>query len=340
MHSLLLLLLCAAVHAIYRTDSELAMDYGTPVALPPPRYLSLPPSSLTGTTLRAAGAARGLFMGAAINEGLWPSAEPYASTFLREYSLATCENCCKFAELEGTQNEFTFTACDFIANVSMVQNTGGVFRGHNFVWGPYNPSWIATLDGPGRREAMQNHISTALSHYASLPLPAFTCWDVVNEAVSDSPGILWKVNNWTISGEGVPGGYVENAFRFAKAALPAGSPTRLWYNDYSAEAAGSVKGDKVYGMLKDMLSRGVPITGVGLQMHISVDAYPDPWAVSANIQRLGELGLEVHITEADVRCTACSAERLSLQAAVYGHMLAACLNNSGVCKSFETWGIT
>ena len=42
----------------------------------------------------------------------------------------------------------------------------------------------------------------------------------------------------------------------------------------------------------------------------------------------------------DVRCQKCDASRLDLQASIYGHMLEACLNNSGVCKSFETWGFT
>ena len=57
---------------------------------------------------------------------------------------------------------------------------------------------------------------------------------------------------------------------------------------------------------------------------------------------------EVHITEMDVRCSNCSADRLNLQAKVYGDMLQACLDNKkptnangkGGCLSFETWGFT
>lgn len=75
-------------------------------------------------------------------------------------------------------------------------------------------------------------------------------------------------------------------------------------------------------------------------MHISVDGYPNPAAVADNIARLGALGLTVHITEMDVKCSNCTPQRLELQAAVYGHMLSACLNHSSVCKSFETWGVT
>ena len=42
----------------------------------------------------------------------------------------------------------------------------------------------------------------------------------------------------------------------------------------------------------------------------------------------------------DVRCTPpCGADRLALQAAIYGDILQACLNNTN-CESFETWGVT
>lgn len=64
-----------------------------------------------------------------------------------------------------------------------------------------------------------------------------------------------------------------------------------------AEAVGSAKSDKVYEMVAGMKSRGVPIDGVGLQMHISVDEHPAASDVAANIARLGKLGLDVHITE-------------------------------------------
>jgi endo-1,4-beta-xylanase len=67
--------------------------------------------------------------------------------------------------------------------------------------------------------------------------------------------------------------------------------------------------------------------------------------VEANIARLGALGLEVHITEMDVRCAPdksgaiCGADRLAAQAQIYGGILGACLKNAN-CKSFEFWGFT
>ena len=50
-------------------------------------------------------------------------------------------------------------------------------------------------------------------------------------------------------------------------------------------------------------------------MHIDIDDYPSFENISQNIQRLGALGLEVHITEMDVRCTNCTAVRAGLSLA-------------------------
>lgn len=71
----------------------------------------------------------------------------------------------------------------------------------------------------------------------------------------------------------------------------------------------------------------------GLQMHVSTNHYPKFADVASNIARLGALGLDVHITEMDVKCEApCD---LKVQAHVYAGMLKACLSNKA-CKSFET----
>ena len=71
-------------------------------------------------------------------------------------------------------------------------------------------------------------------------------------------------------------------------------------------------------------------------------------ATRANIKRFADLGLDVHITELDVKChlqngnctmTTWSAADLEKQANVYKTLLLACLDEPG-CKSFETWGFS
>ena len=44
----------------------------------------------------------------------------------------------------------------------------------------------------------------------------------------------------------------------------------LFYNDYGGEGM-NAKSDRIYALLRDLLAKGVPIDGVGLQMHILVE---------------------------------------------------------------------
>ena len=68
------------------------------------------------------------------------------------------------------------------------------------------------------------------------------------------------------------------------------------------DADNNPKSDAMYNLVKGMLSRGVPIDGVGLQLHITTDpSYVSPAGLDLNLQRLIALGLQVHFSEMDVR---------------------------------------
>jgi endo-1,4-beta-xylanase len=96
-------------------------------------------------------------------------------------------------------------------------------------------------------------------------------------------------------------------------------------------------------MLMDFKKRGVPLNGIGLQMHSDLSA--DVPSIAKNIGRFVNLGLQVHITESDVRIAVDGNRRvldpkdLARQAAVYQALLAACLQQRG-CTAFQTWGFT
>lgn len=253
------------------------------------------------------------------------------------------------AATEPEENQYTLDQCTVIAEFAAAN--GMVHRLHNLAWGAYNPQWLSNPSTPWTPSALN---SSMTSHAAKLvqafnptttSTPAF-CTDTVNEAISDGndPNVIFKpVDPWYPT---LPD-YVATQFYAARAADPTRGQMKLFYNEYGAEGAG-VKSDKVYNMAKGFLARGVPMDGVGLQMHLSVDGYPSPTDVSANMARLVALGLDVHVTEMDVKCSNCNSDRLAIQAKIYGDMLEACLNNTkptapngkGGCKSFETWGFT
>jgi endo-1,4-beta-xylanase len=101
----------------------------------------------------------------------------------------------------------------------------------------------------------------------------------------------------------------------------------------------NVKSDAVYNLVKGLKARGVPIDGVGLQMHVTLNSAPTAEPLAANIRRLVALGLEVHITEMDVRLAVPpSPEDPDAQARVYATMVGTCAHTPG-CKAILTWGV-
>ena len=98
--------------------------------------------------------------------------------------------------------------------------------------------------------------------------------------------------------------YLAAAFRAAHAADP---DAKLFYNEYRSYVP--AKRQAIYEMLKELLADGVPVHGVGLQAHLSIQpsALPDNHGYYQNvaeeeksIELFASLGLEVQITELDM----------------------------------------
>jgi endo-1,4-beta-xylanase len=86
----------------------------------------------------------------------------------------------------------------------------------------------------------------------------------------------------------------------------------------------------------------VPIGGVGLQMHIAASGYPAPNEIAANMRRLADLGLDVNISEMDVRIRDLPgdlAARLEVQRRVYHDVVAVCRAEPR-CQAVTLWGFT
>jgi endo-1,4-beta-xylanase len=177
---------------------------------------------------------------------------------------------------------------------------------------------------------LEDYISTMVGRYRG----RISAWVVVNEPIHprrpEAPlrNTLWRA---AIGPE-----YIEMALRAARAADP---EAKLILNDFGIEGLGA-KSDSFYDLVEGLKSSRVPLDAAGLQMHISLTGYPPAPEVRANIRRLGDLGLEVYITEFDVAIEepATTAE-IDTQASRYREILQACLSESS-CKAFFTWGFT
>ena len=129
--------------------------------------------------------------------------------------------------------------------------------------------------------------------------------------------------------------YLELAFRRAHTADPS---ALLLYNDYNIETVNS-KSNAVYAMAQDFAARGVPLNAIGLQMHVDGSGV-DLASLSANMQRFASLGLNIYITEMDVRLPVpASATDLSNQATIYQNVLDRC-RLQPACKGLQMWGFT
>jgi hypothetical protein len=86
----------------------------------------------------------------------------------------------------------------------------------------------------------------------------------------------------------------------------------------------------------------VPLDGVGLQYHLT-ENHPTQAQMEDAIGRLGELGLEVHISELDVPIWYLGPptipERLALQPEIYRRVASAC-QAQPACFRITTWGFT
>lgn len=287
-------------------------------------------------SLREQADARGVSIGAAVRPSLF-SEKLYAATLGREFNMIEAEDAMKWWVIRPDRATFDFTQGDQV--VAFAETHGMRVRGHTLVWGWTNPDWLTKgqFTPAQLRQLLEEHITTVAGHYRGKVF----AWDAINEAFDEhgnvKPSIWYDQPGIGMAGQSTA--YIEQIFRLAHVADP---EALLFYNDSGAETI-NAKSDAIYAMVKDFKSRGVPIDGVGLQMHI-FDPNPDIAGISANIARFTALDVEVHITELDVPLPVDatgnpSVTDLSREADIYSRIASACLAHPG-CNAIQTWGFT
>lgn len=206
-----------------------------------------------------------------------------------EFNSITPENALKWSRVHPAENEWRYDIGDQIVEFGLENNMQIV--GHVLVWHSQVPRTIFQ-DGNGNAvsknillKRMENHISTLVDRYKG----KINAWDVVNESVTPEDG--WRKSPWfEIAGPD----FMDKAFHLAHEADP---DCHLLYNDYGM--VNPKRRDFVVKMVKDFQKKGVPIHGIGMQGHFSLDS-PDINEIEASIEAFASTGLRVHITELDV----------------------------------------
>jgi GH35 family endo-1,4-beta-xylanase len=238
----------------------------------------------------------------------------------REFNTIVCENAMKAQSITQSKSSYNFSTADQVVNFAISNNLK--VRGHTLIWHGQNAAWITTGSRQAVLENMNYHINKMMEHFKGKCFQ----WDVVNEAYEDEGGNL---RNSAFKSTVGPD-FIDSAFVFAHRADP---DCKLFYNDFNTETV-NVKSDSVYAMVKRMLAKGIPISGVGFQSHepgwagkFGCSSYAD---LKKNFERFAALGLEIAITELDVQGAA--------QDTVYANYMRVTLEMPAV-TTYMIWGV-
>ncbi len=274
--------------------------------------------------LRTHAAERGKLIGTAVATNQLSTEAPYRDAAAREFNAVTAENAMKWDATEPSRGQFSFGGADQV--MAFAQTNNQVVHGHTLVWHSQTPGWVQGLDATQLRAAMQTHVDTVVGRYAG----RIAAWDVVNEVFEEN-GTL-RNSFWL---QRLGSGYIAEAFRLARAADPT---AKLYINDYNVEGQ-NAKSNAMYNLVRDLRAQGVPIDGVGLQTHLAIQ-FGFPGDLQQNIQRFANLGVDVKITELDVRMQLpADATKLATQATYYRNVVDACLAVAR-CVGVTIWGFT
>ena len=288
------------------------------------------------TTLRELADSLDMRIGAAIKPFELTNDRAYAEVIAAEFNQITPEFSAKWGQLQpSSADEWDFDSFDLLVDTAVANDQE--FKGHTLVWYFDVPVWAEALGAAELQAALDAHIEMTVSRYAD----RIWAWDVVNEAIADgltgneAPPDRLRDNIFV---QRLGPGYIGDAFRRAR---EADEDALLVYNDYGIIEP-NAKSDAVYDLMVQLIGEGVPVDAVGFQGHLSVERYPGPDVIRANIQRFAALGLEVHISELDVATRnvgGAPEDRLEAQRLAYQSVVQVCATEPA-CTTVSLWGVS
>ena len=212
------------------------------------------------------------------------------------FNSMTPGNDMKWSSVENTLGTYNYDNADNEVDLAVCHNMR--VRGQNLVWatGEQTPSYAF---GDGTNSAanqalvtsnIQEHIESEVQHFGT----RVYAWDVVNEPLDPTqPDCLVHGPFYQVLGKS----YIDVALEAAKQYAPAG--TKLFLNEYS-----TADPDRLACLVKvvqDLRSRGIPLDGIGHEMHNAIN-YPSTAAMVHAIDTVADHfpGIDQQITELDV----------------------------------------
>jgi endo-1,4-beta-xylanase len=220
----------------------------------------------------------------------------HAELLAKHFNSVTPGNALKWDATEPVEGQFRFADPD--AMVDFARTHGMQVRGHTLVWHNQTPAWVfqdasgnPLTSSPEHKalllQRLDNHIRAVMGRYAG----EITAWDVVNEVIDENqPDGLRRSRWYEIAGPD----YIRTAFQVAREVDP---DAALFINDFNTNIP--AKREALFNLVSQLRGEGVPIDGVGHQMHINID-WPSVAETEQMLQRFIPLGVDQQITEMDI----------------------------------------
>ena len=286
--------------------------------------------------------------GAAVGPGYLDESD-YSGALKKYFNCVVAENHMKWVLIAPDEGSFAFADADKIVNFAAVN--GMAVRGHTLLWHKQLPDWVKGKIYDDLDDVLQIHINAVMGRYKG----KIYAWDVVNEIImSSAPGLrnndlLTTNGDYSVWSEtSTDDSLIRKAFEFAHAADP---DAKLFVNDENSYGGGppypnnvmwnEMQSDLLYSYVSAWVNDGVPVHGVGMQLHLDEGNPPVYSMIENDIIRYGALGLEVHFTEIDVRIKEpVTSEKLQNQAVIYNKIAQLAMKYPSIVTSFVTWGVS
>ena len=286
---------------------------------------ALPCVASGSCTLRDAAEAARLRVGVAAA----PRDEAWNRLISGEFNALSPEGELVWRIIHPGPEEWDFEAAD--QTLAFAEEHGLFTTVSHFVWDQATsisgtPDWVKAINDPAElRRVMRDHLKTITARYGR----KIDRWIVVNEPLEYSGVTLYRNHFYDVLGPN----YISEAFSIAKEAAP---DAELWLNEILTEN-NPAKASALVDLAANLAAAGVPIDGVGLQGHLFTGD-PDYELVQDTMQRIGNLGLKVAITELDAPVGSELPNRFEVQAQRMAGMVQACLAVPA-CDSVTFWGL-
>jgi endo-1,4-beta-xylanase len=197
------------------------------------------------------------------------------------FNAAVHENALKWLENEPKQGEVSYVDADAIWD--WTQQNKMTMRGHTLFWEveKFNQDWVKKLKPNALGKVMQARVEDVCGRYKG----RIDEFDVFNEVLH---GDFYRKR----MGDRV----FADMFKACHEVNP---NVKLYTNDFAI-----LEGDKASAYVQQITKlkqQGAPIGGIGIQAHLEAHDKPTPASMEKTLDRLGEFGLPIKITELSIQ---------------------------------------